>query len=292
MRISYLQVPLKNDDGKYIDIKLKDAMYLTAEPIYQSTNIEFRQLHRMVSSDYRQYSPYEFKNNQKKSENWNNENQDLLIFDVDDGLSLLEAKTIFQKYKYFICTTKSHQQDKKGKVCDRFRIIFPSSNIPRGEEYFKFLKEVEDAYPFFDKQPHNKTGAFLGCADCEYWYNDGVEFDCSSFIELARSRESIVKYTKKHIEREFTETDADFQAIKHTLTRERVADVVSSLGFHVDRAFKFKLRDDERTPSASIREDGYIKDFGGDFAGDIVDLIQEVKGLNFRESVDFLKAVA
>jgi len=288
MRISYLQVPLK-EDGKYVDTKLKDAMWMTAEPLYKSIDIDFKQLHRMVTSDYRQYSPFEYANNQKLSENWNNDNQDLLIFDIDDGLTIAEAKAVFAKHTYLICTTKSHQQDKKGKVCDRFRVIMPSKNIPRGDDYFKFMGEIELAFPFIDPQVNNKTGAFMGHAGCQYWYNDGKDFDCSSYLEIVRAREAIQKYTTKNVMKEYAETDAEFDSIKHILTRERVADVVMSLGYKVDRTFKFKFREDERTPSASIRQDGYIKDFGGHFAGDVVDFIQEVRGLNFKEAVKYLK---
>ena len=45
--------------------------------------------------------------------------------------SIDKAKEIFKGFKYFICTTKSHQKEKKGLVCDRFRIILPIINFPK-----------------------------------------------------------------------------------------------------------------------------------------------------------------
>lgn len=53
INISYLNTPLESDD-----LKLNENMWITAKPYYKIKNIKFEQLHRMVSSDYRQYSPF------------------------------------------------------------------------------------------------------------------------------------------------------------------------------------------------------------------------------------------
>ena len=89
INISYLNTPLEGDD-----LKLNENMWITAKPYYKSKNIKFEKLHRMVSSDYRQYSPFLFKDKTKKSENWNNDNQNILILDIDDGLTIDKAKEI------------------------------------------------------------------------------------------------------------------------------------------------------------------------------------------------------
>ena len=56
INISYLNTPLEYDD-----LKLNENMWITAKPYYKNKNIKFEKLHRMVSSDYRQYSPFLFK---------------------------------------------------------------------------------------------------------------------------------------------------------------------------------------------------------------------------------------
>ena len=61
INISYLNTPLESDD-----LKLNENMWITAKPYYKNKNIKFEQLHRMVSSDYRQYSPFFFKDGTKK----------------------------------------------------------------------------------------------------------------------------------------------------------------------------------------------------------------------------------
>lgn len=277
---------LLNEINKF-DKKLKDNMYITSYPIYENREIEWKQLHRMVSSDYRQYSHFEFNKRKKISENWRNDKQNILILDVDDGCSIDEAKKIFKEYKYFICTTKSHRQDKKGVICDRFRVILCSNNIPKGDIFFDFIKEMELKYPFIDKQPNCKTGAFLGHAKCDYWYNDGKEFDCSPLLELSQARKQL-KATPQ--QKEIIE-DINIDNLKLLFTRETVADIIRHLGYDVNNQFKFKYRMNERTPSATIRNEvnPLIKDFGSDLSTDIIGFVMEVKNVDFIESVKFIK---
>lgn len=282
INISYLNTPLESDD-----LKLNENMWITAKPYYKNKNIKFEQLHRIVSSDYRQYSPFFFKDGTKKSENWNNENQNILILDIDDGLTIDKAKEIFKGFKYFICTTKSHQKEKKGLVCDRFRIILPIINNPIGDDYFSYMRNLEKMFSFIDVQVNTKTGAFLGFAKCEYWYNNGDLFDMDILRPVS------IKKVEKIINKQmpFNEADIALESIKSSLTRETVAEIVNSLGFEVDRNFKFKYRQDERTPSASINNgtNPLIKDFGSDISGDIFYFVQKVNNLNFLESVDYVK---
>lgn len=50
------------------------------------------------------------------------------------------------------------------------------------------------------------------------------------------------------------------------------------LGFNVDEHYKFKMRNDEKTASASIDpKNGYIKDFGSGFRGDVIAFYKEIK---------------
>ena len=96
INISYLNTPLEGDD-----LKLNENMWITAKPYYKNKNIKFEELHRMVSSDYRQYSPFFFKDKTKKSENWNNDNQNILILDIDDGQTLEDGIETFKEFKSF-----------------------------------------------------------------------------------------------------------------------------------------------------------------------------------------------
>jgi hypothetical protein len=290
INISFLEVPLS--DSMKDNTPLNDKMFLTAKPLYKSKTIPFENLHRIVKSDFRQYSPFEFKDGLKKSENWNNDNQNLLILDVDDGLTIQQAKEKFKNYQYFICTTKSHQVEKKGLKCDRFRVILYSEDIPKGDKYFEFTKALEEKYPFIDKQVNTKTGAFLGYSDCEYWYNNGKYFKCSELTKKIDKKEEIKKAfspIQKQMPKENFQNELPINEIKNRLTRETIADIVSSRGFEVNRKFMFKVRD-ERTPSCSISKDGVIVDFGGERYGDIFRFLEIESKMNFREAVEYVQS--
>lgn len=293
--LSYLEVPLDYQVEKWENSKLKDNMFLTAQPLYKTIEIEFEKIIDIIKSDYRQYSPFEFANNTKKSENWFNDNQNLICLDVDDGMTIKEAKREFAEYKYLIATTKSHQIEKKGLTCDRFRVILPSLDIPRGENYFEFTKILEKKYPFIDKQVNTKTGAFLGSSDCDHWYNDGSDFKCSQLVEAQRR---INKATFKQVEakpkqiestvKQTFENEIPVQDIKSRLNREAVADIVSSCGYEVNRKFMFKWRAEERTPSASISPELLIKDFGSDLSTDAIGFVMEARQLSFQEASSYV----
>jgi hypothetical protein len=246
----------------------------------------------LVKSDYRQISPFEYINNTKKTENWINVKQNLLVLDVDDGLSIKEAKQKFKEYKSLIYTTKSHQQDKKGVTCDRFRVIIPSINIPTDETYFEYMRNLEMLFPFIDKQVNNKTGAFLGNFNCEHFYNEGKWFDFNIIKPVKTKKPEPMQNNNRAMPKTNSyanNEEIDTQQLKSRLTREMVADIVSSCGYDVNRKFMFKYRQNEKTPSASISPDLLIKDFGSELSTDCIGFVMQTKNIDFIESVNYIK---
>lgn len=81
----------------------------------------------------------------------------------------------------------------------------------------------------------------------------------------------------------------DIENLKMQLNGIVVRSLLLHLGYKVDRQGKFKLRHEERTASASVRVDGYIKDFGSGWGGDIFSLLQEYHGLTFPEAVEYVE---
>jgi hypothetical protein len=269
-------------------LPLKDNMWITAEPKYKNTEINFFNLHKLVSSDYRQYSPYVFNTGKKVKENWSNDNQSLLIYDIDDGMSIQEAKDMFSNYTYLITTTKSHRREKKGLILDRYRIILPATNIPTGELYWNMLQLLSERIPM-DIQVNNPTGAFLGNSEAINIYNEGEIYDCSSLIPLAEYR-MVNKLKIKKIQVEYEKTDTtDLKELKETLDRDIVKMILMDLGSEFT-GNKFKLRDDDRTPSAIVMDSGYIIDFGDRSQdGDIFDILHRKHDMNFNVSISFVK---
>ena len=75
--------------------------------------------------------------------------------------------------------------------------------------------------------------------------------------------------------------------LKPLLDKQVTQDILESLGYEFNRTGQFRLRD-ERTPSASIRRDGLIKDFGSSWSGDVFSLLQEYHSMAFKEALDYV----
>ena len=272
------------------DIVIKDNMWVTAESNYRNTDIDFFSLADIISSDYIQYSPYYFHSMTKLSVNWDNSNQNILVYDIDDGMSIKECQKIFEKYTYLITTTKNHNKMKKGIVCDRYRIIFPCKNIPRGDLYFEMLSVMSEIIPM-DIQVNTKTGAFLGNKDAINIYNKGIIYDCSNAIDVANYR--IVNRIKiNSLERTkdvkpISTIGLELKELKAMLNDETVIDILIDLGYEF-RGKKFKYREDERSPSCKVYPDGYMKDFGGVFAGDVFQLLYDKYDMKLSDAINYV----
>lgn len=64
--------------------------------------------------------------------------------------------------------------------------------------------------------------------------------------------------------------------------------LLQGIGYSVDQNYKFKIRE-ERTASASIRSDGLINDFGGDFGGNIINFLINICGLSYKTSNKYVR---
>ncbi len=78
------------------------------------------------------------------------------------------------------------------------------------------------------------------------------------------------------------------QQIKDASDRETVTDLLTFIGYEVTRDFKFKLRPDEKTASGAIRADGYLKDFGSGWGGDVVSLLHEHHGQSLKGATEYV----
>ena len=82
----------------------------------------------------------------------------------------------------------------------------------------------------------------------------------------------------------------DIKRLKSHLDRSKVMEIMQFLGYEFNRRGFTSLRD-ERTPSTSINREGYIKDFGTGWGGDIFALLVDYKGLSFKEALNYIEEV-
>lgn len=129
--------------------------------IFTPKVMSFEELHSVTASC--PYSSITYKDETSNGTNRRGSNVEeignVLIYDIDSGLTLSDAIDIAQGYKNLIVTSRNHQKDKKGFVCDRFRvIILLDSNTPLSlaiskEDYPAFYTFVAEYLGFnsFDK---------------------------------------------------------------------------------------------------------------------------------------------
>lgn len=97
-----------------------------------------------------EWTPSTFNNNYRNRANF--QSCALLVLDIDGGHTLDEAKETFKGYQHIIATTRSHQKEKHGVTCDRFRVIIPlSSPITDAKTYSATWHHYAARWPFIDK---------------------------------------------------------------------------------------------------------------------------------------------
>ena len=93
------------------------------ELTYNPIEVEFKKIPEITVKHY--YSPFVFKDNTRNSKNFVSAN--VLILDIDEGLSIEQAKAMLDGYRSLIVTTMSHQKTEKNgnkiEAGDRFRIL-------------------------------------------------------------------------------------------------------------------------------------------------------------------------
>lgn len=255
---------------------------------WKNTDISFSSLDKFIKRSNIQYSPYSFTLGRKIAENWSNDKQNMLVFDIDDGLKIDEAIKILDKYEYLISTTKSHQKEKKCIITDRYRILMPAINIPRGEILFNVMSIFERVIPI-DKQVNTKTGAFLGNDSAKSIYHKGKTYDCKPLVKeaeyiLLQQLKEDSKKRKKHIKP--TES-FQINEIKNMLLVTHLKDILEDLGYETIGR-KVKLRE-ERTASCVLYDNGKIIDYGTGYNDDIFGFLYEKFGMTFKDSIPYVQ---
>ena len=172
----------------------------------------FDKLVNAINGDFR-YSAGTFRNEYISDENYMQE-QNLFIIDIDNDLTIEDAKALFSSITYLITTTKSHQKPKRTKIngesvevtCDRFRIIIPTLSTfhltPKvySEMYMNVINSLGIAEA--DTKCRNASRWYYGNPEGEHWYNYGDLLDIRTYIpdssENQDATASINNYDKSH----------------------------------------------------------------------------------------------
>lgn len=167
---------------------------------YKSVKIPFVKIMDLVKSNFN-YSAGTFENGHRKADNYLNYS-DLIILDIDEGLTIKEAKKIFCAFDYILATTKSHQKQKDKKApCDRFRIILPTDTpiTLNKEEYTQMMAEVHKEFNFVDTSCKDASRFYYPTKDAKVYIHGGFcNFYWEDYWEKAKQKQ-IEQKQKRYI---------------------------------------------------------------------------------------------
>lgn len=168
---------------------------------YISSSLPFGEFGTILKSEIN-YSPFQYRENYRKEDNSVLTNANCIFLDFDDGLSIDKAKGVFNHLCYVLATTKSHQKEKNGKVCDRFRIVIPcKTNITLcKEDYKELMNDIITTYGA-DRACKDIARFYYGFKDSEVFYNFGDLFDLDKAMEKIKKKKQIIKEMTKTKER-------------------------------------------------------------------------------------------
>ena len=134
------------------------------------------------------------------------EGQNLISFDIDEGMTIDEAQEILHEYTYLIYTTKSHQKEKNGSVCDRFRILLPTKTkfYVTPEQHKMMYENLEVALEITsnDTQTRNVSRLFYTNPDAEVITHEGKLVDISCCIPSTEKSDKIMPVMENLAEQE------------------------------------------------------------------------------------------
>lgn len=112
---------------------------------------------------------------------------EVIVLDVDNGVSMDTAKLLLSDYTYHMHTTKSHKKvivDKNPNGDDRFRIIMPLSHTVKldDKDFKEFMSNIYDWLPFEVDIGTNQRERKWQTHPGQYFDNEGEVLDAFSFV--------------------------------------------------------------------------------------------------------------
>lgn len=127
---------------------------------------------------------------------------DLMVLDIDDGMSLDEARFAFMQYRHIIALSKSHQKEKDGKpAVDRFRVVlFLSQPITDNAVYEATWYWCKKQWPAIDDACKDSSRFWFASPEVVQADSDGEEVPVASKEDVeglaqARSEHAVSQVT-------------------------------------------------------------------------------------------------
>ena len=177
---------LRGETLKTTDLKKLVVAYssdITTD--YRNEYAPFEQLHKLVQAPGMHWVAHHLNGGYRNEENCL-PGFNLVVIDVDGGVRMEVVKTLLQKYKFLIYTTKRHTEEEH-----RFRIILPINYTLEldAKDYKEFMSNIYEWLPFeVDTQTNQRARKWMS-HEGSFEYNDGEVLDALPFIPKTSKNE-------------------------------------------------------------------------------------------------------
>lgn len=168
------------------------AYHYQGTPENPNEKVPFDQLSTLTQAPGMHWANHHFKNGHRLEENvvagFN-----MIVIDVDEGISLDSCHAIMKDYRFMTYTTKRHQKEGHG---DRFRLVLPINYILEldSDEYKEFMNNVMAWLPFKTDESANQRSKKWETYPGQFYYNmDGEILDALPFIPKTSKNEAYKK---------------------------------------------------------------------------------------------------
>ena len=191
-----------------IDKKEKTTDYIAYEMPFFGDGFSIEKL--VLSDKVSNFCLVHFEKCKRKAENCI-DRQNCVGIDVDNGVTLNQVKELLKDYTYIIYTTKSHQKDKGGIACDRFRILLPTKTYfsVDNERHKELITNICEAIGVgsYDVSTRNQDRLWLTNPEGEIYKNQGWLFDIISYLPDTETRELVSKQIERFDEKNYDEDE-------------------------------------------------------------------------------------
>lgn len=160
----------------------------------------------------------------------------LLVLDIDEGVSLKLAQKLLEDYEYLMYTTKRHTE-----THNRFRVLIPMSKIIKltEEEHTNFYKNIYDWLPFeVDDQTADIARKWQTYKESKVFTNEGKMFDPT--IHIPNTTKAIK--TREHL-KSFGNDVSKLERYIFANVKGRNNGLLQLAAVHVDRGLDYDTVD-------------------------------------------------
>jgi hypothetical protein len=161
---------------------------------YEKEEVPFEVLHMLTQHQGKHWSNHHFKGDHRAEEN-TIPGFNLVVIDVDEGISISTVHELMKDYKFMTYTTKRHTSD-----ANRFRLILPINYYLKldNEEYKEFMRSVFAWLPFkTDESSEKREKKWESFEGGSFHYNlEGNLLDALPFIPKTSRNETFKTQNK------------------------------------------------------------------------------------------------